>query len=109
VAEEKSVGQAPPYKSPEEVGRGRPTLDQVEGRLYQEPPEDGTPNAANAQEQSCETNPIYAGARGGQVPCGTEVRNDPAQDESGETNPICDRRSLRKEEAKEPILSGNLS
>jgi hypothetical protein len=67
VAEEESVGQAPPYHSPE----------------------GGTSNGADAREPACETNPICSGARGGQVPCGTKVGNDPAQGESGETNPIC--------------------
>jgi hypothetical protein len=103
VAEEESVGQAPPYKSPEEVGRGRPTLDQVEGRLYPEPPGGGNPNGADAQEPACETNPIYAGACGGQVSCGTKVRNDPVQGKSGETNPICDQRSLRKWEPRNAV------
>jgi hypothetical protein len=121
------VGQAPPYTSPEEVGRGRPTYQEVEGRLYEEPPEGGTPNescetnpigsgsnvggtpnGADAQEPACETNPIGSGASGGQVPCGTEAGTDPAEGKICETNPICDRRSLRKEDAREHILSGNL-
>jgi hypothetical protein len=57
-AEEESVGQAPPYHSPEEVGRGRPTYQEVEGRRYEEPPEGGTPN------ESCEIDraPSKAGA-----------------------------------------------
>jgi hypothetical protein len=46
------------------------------------PPEGGTPN------ESCETNPICTGSNAGQVPCGTEVRNDPSQDGRSETNPI---------------------
>jgi len=69
---------------------------------------DGTPNGADAQEPLCETNPICPGASGGQVPCGTGVRDDSPQSEVGETNPMCDRMSLRKEDAKEHILSGNL-
>ncbi|MCX5643400.1 MAG: hypothetical protein NTZ17_01755 [Phycisphaerae bacterium] len=58
VAEEESVGQAPPYNSPD------------------------------AETQSCETNPICAGSNEGQVPCGTEVMNDLPQGEICETNPI---------------------
>jgi hypothetical protein len=37
----------------DEVGRGRPT--------YQEPPDGGTTNGAEAQGQACETNPISGG------------------------------------------------
>ena len=47
---EDSACQAPPRA--DDVGRGRPTLDQVEDRPYEEPPEGGTPN------ESCETKPI---------------------------------------------------
>ena len=60
------VGREPALSLP----KGRPTLDPVEGRLYeeasddattnatsQEPPEGGTPNAS-ADDLSCETNPI---------------------------------------------------
>jgi hypothetical protein len=34
--------------------------------------------------------------------------NDPAQGENGETNPICDGMSLRKEDAQEHMVSGSL-
>jgi hypothetical protein len=85
---------------PEEVGRGRPT--------YQEPPEGGTPNVADAEEPSCETNPICTGSNEGQVPCGTGVRNDSCQGEVRETNPMCDTVSLRKENAHEHNMSGTL-
>jgi len=50
VLREDSACQAPPRA--DDVGRGRPTLDQVEDRPYEEPPEGGTPN------ESCETKPI---------------------------------------------------
>jgi hypothetical protein len=59
VAEEESVGQAPPYH----------------------PPEGGTPNVDG--DESCETNPIGAGSNVGGVPDGVA-----AQEPACETNPI---------------------
>ena len=41
-----------------------------------------------AEDPSCETNPIGPGPSEGQVPCGTEVMNDPSQNGLGKTNPI---------------------
>jgi hypothetical protein len=66
--------------SPEEVGRGRPTHEEV--------PYGVTTSAPDAAGQSCETKPIAAGASEGQVPCGKEVMNDSPQDDLGKTNPI---------------------
>ena len=54
VPREESVRQVPPRA--DEVGRGRPTLDQVEGRLYKETP-CGVTTSAPANP-SCETKPI---------------------------------------------------
>ena len=52
------------------------------------PPDGGTTNMAEAQRQSCETNPICVGPVEGQSLCGTGVRSDPAPSGSGETKPI---------------------
>ena len=75
----------------EDIGRGRPT--------HEEPPEGGTPNGADAQEQSRQTNPICVGSSEGQVLCGTEVRNDSARGEVWKTKPICDGIGVGKEPA----------
>jgi hypothetical protein len=48
-----------------------------------------TTNVADAEGQSCETNPICPEPSDGQVPCGTEVMNDSAQNGLGKTKPIC--------------------
>jgi hypothetical protein len=89
--------ERPPWS--EEIGRGCPT--------YEGPPEGGTPNGADAEGQSCETNPICAGPNEGRVPCGTGTMNDLAQGESGETNPMCDRIRLRKEDVRECLVSSH--
>jgi len=76
---------------PEEVGRGRRTLDQVEGRLYEEP-EGVATNVPEGQEAARETKPIDGGIRGQ----GSGVSNltpdtrplDPEL--SCETKPICE-------------------
>jgi hypothetical protein len=98
TAEATSTGREPVrdqrFPVSEEVGRGRPT--------YEEPPDGGTP------DESCETNPIGTGSNAGQVPCGTEVRNDSPQNEVCETNPIRDGISLKKEDAQEHTMSPNL-
>ncbi|MCU0915713.1 MAG: hypothetical protein MUC88_14290 [Planctomycetes bacterium] len=79
-----------------EVGRGRPTLDRVEGRLYEELPQGGTSNgevasadATTNEGQARQTNPMGDGAQEGQVLCGTEVRGDSGEDGLGETKPMC--------------------
>ena len=51
---------------------------------------------------------MRAGARDGQVSCGTEGGNDSCQGEICQTNPMCDGMSLGKEKAHEGIMSGNL-
>ena len=66
------------------------------------PPAGGTPN------ESCETNPIGTGSNDGQVLCGTGVISDLPQGAGGETNPMCDGMSLRKEDAHEHIMSPEL-
>ena len=53
-----------------------------------ETPHGGTTNVADAEGQSCETNPISAGPNEGQVPCGTGVMNDSRQNGPEKTNPI---------------------
>ena len=52
---------------------------------------------------------LTAGSNDGQVPCYTGVMNDSKEGASGETNPMCDRISLRKGNAQEQhVMSGNL-
>jgi hypothetical protein len=72
----------------EEVGRERPTLDQVEGRLYEEPPDGVTTNVPEAQEPPCETKPIGLGPSGDQASydaMGQEVgRGRPTYEETPE-------------------------
>ncbi len=58
---------------PREVGRGRPTLDQVEGGLYEESPRGTGTNTPDDQEQFGETKPI-----GGEVSSGEcQVSREP--------------------------------
>ncbi|MCX5647098.1 MAG: hypothetical protein NTZ17_20820 [Phycisphaerae bacterium] len=70
-------------RSQEEVGRGRPT--------YQEPPAGGTPN------ESCETNPIGAGSNVGGTPNGAEAEEQPC-----ETKPIFGLGSMQSNTLSEP-------
>ncbi len=77
----------------EEVGRGRPTLDQVEGRLHEEGPQTrrnafGNPetpagvttNTPQAQSQLCETKPICGSPRGTGIPSAAPLRAGPARE-----------------------------
>jgi hypothetical protein len=73
VAEEESVGQAPPYH----------------------PPEGGTPNGDG--DESCETNPIGAGSNVDGTPNGAEV-----QGQTCETNPIRGPGSIQSNTLSEP-------
>ena len=74
--------------TPQEVGRGRPTLDQVEGRLYQEPLAGVTTNAPAGAEKSCKTKPMAASANQNQVLDNKEVTEDFPAESRGETKPI---------------------
>jgi hypothetical protein len=80
----------PRPRSPEEVGRGRPT--------YEETPHGVTTNAPDAEkrvrpslraDESCKTKPICSGPNDGQVPCGERVRKSLAENGHEETKPIC--------------------
>ena len=53
----------------------------------------------------CETNPIAPDPNEGQVPCGKEVMSSQAPNGIGKTKPICDRPSLRKEDAHGYVVS----
>jgi hypothetical protein len=81
-------------RSPEEgVERGRPT--------YQGPPDGSTTNMPPAETPHHSNIPSFQDSDHASGPLD-------AQTPACETNPRCDRRSLRKEDAKEHILSGNL-
>ena len=80
----------PRPRSPEEVGRGRPT--------YEETPHGVTTNAPDAEKRvrpslradaSCKTKPICSGPNDGQVPCGERVMKSLAENGHEETKPIC--------------------
>jgi hypothetical protein len=80
-------------RSPEEVGRGRPTYEegpQTRKIAFGNPetPYGVTTNTPPAEEQLCETKPISSGPNESQVPCDTGVMNDLAQEGIGKTNPI---------------------
>ncbi len=85
-------GASVPARLNEDVGRGRPTPDQVGGRLYEETPYGVTTNtadeAAGVAGQACRTKPICHEVQEGQVPGGTEVRASLAEDGREETEPI---------------------
>ncbi len=53
-----SEERVPDAGTTEEVGRGRPTLDQVEGRLYEETPDGVTTNVAETEGPARGTKPI---------------------------------------------------
>jgi hypothetical protein len=74
--------------TPEEVGRGRPTLDQVEGRLYQEPLDGVTTNAPAGAEKSCKTKPMAPSVDRSQVPDNKEVTESLPAKSLVETKPI---------------------
>jgi hypothetical protein len=90
IQERASAGCSGPVRASEGIG--------VQGSGVSDPTPDTrplTPGApcgvttnVPAEDPSCETNPICPEPSEGQVPCGTEVMNDPAQNGTGRTNPI---------------------
>jgi len=71
-----------------EVGRGRLTLDQIEGKLHEERPRDPRVTGVEAQTRSCETNPMCVEPNASQVPRGTAVTSDSISNGLRQTNPI---------------------